>query len=227
MSPETIPQITDIIPQVTESIQQTGSSMIDRNEIIYILVGAVIGTLSSIVVLVIERSLDKKGKLNVFYRCVQHPGSSAFPIEFVDKSEYVFLLPIRFEFQNTANIPRVIRNIDILLYCGKKYVGRMAQISKVEINSKQTPYDFGGEKHSYSFAISPRSIQAQICDFYFSVKMSEKEEKAFDTVVIRYYNEKNKPQTFKLLSVSNCWEENWYCLDADWKLLEEKINIRE
>ncbi len=45
--------------------------------------------------------------------------------------------------------------------------------------------------------------------------------------MIRYYNENNKPQTFKLMSVPNCWEEKWYNLDADWKLLEDKISIRE
>ena len=65
MSPETIPQITETIPQVTESIQQTVSLVIDWNEIIYILVGAIIGFLASIIVLVVERSLDKKGKIKL------------------------------------------------------------------------------------------------------------------------------------------------------------------
>lgn len=67
MIPETIPQITETIPQAIESIQQTVSLIIDWNEIIYILVGAVIGFLASIIVLVVERSLDKKGKINIYY----------------------------------------------------------------------------------------------------------------------------------------------------------------
>ena len=223
MSREIMTLITESLPQIIEKVQPTSPVSIDWNEIIYIFVGAMIGFLASIM----ERSLDKKGKIYIFYRCVQHPGSSSFPVSFVDNSEYFFLLPINFEFQNTSNIPRIIRNVDVLLYYGNKYVGRMGQIKNVTISSKQTQYDFGGEKSSYSFAIPPRSIQAQNCDFCFSVKVSEKEEKKFDTVVIRYHNEKNKPQTFKLMSVPNCWEEKWYNLDSDWKLLEDKISIRK
>ena len=48
--------------------QQVVSTGIDWNEIIYVVVGAVIGFIASIIVMVMERILDKKGKLNIFYR---------------------------------------------------------------------------------------------------------------------------------------------------------------
>ena len=218
----------ETMEQFIEAIELTSSySTIDWNEIIYIFIGAIIGFVASIIVMVVERSLDRKGKINIFYRCIQHPGSSSFPINFVDKSEYVFLLPIKFEIQNTSNIPRVIRNVDVLLYRGKNFVGRMSQIESVKPGSERTQYDFGDEKSSYSFNILPRSIQTQICDFIFCIRVPEMEEKKFDTVVIRYYNEKNKPQTFKLMNIPNCWEEKWYNLDTDWKLLKDKIRIRK
>ncbi len=177
MCDETMSTITKGVPQITETIEKISLLSIDWNEIIYILIGAIIGFLASIVVMIVERSLDRKGKINIFYRCIQHPGTSNFPIRFVDNSEYVFLLPINFEIQNTSNVPRVIRNVDVLLYYGKNFVGRMRQIKNVKIGSEKEQYDFGCEKSSYSFSILPRSIQTQLCDFIFFVKVSEKEEK--------------------------------------------------
>ena len=47
--------------------QQVVSTGIDWNEIIYVVVGAVIGFIASIIVMVMERILDKKGKLNIFF----------------------------------------------------------------------------------------------------------------------------------------------------------------
>lgn len=64
---DTIPEITEIIPQVTEAVvqmsdtvQKTVATGIDWNEIIYVLVGAVIGFVGSVIILIVERALDKK-----------------------------------------------------------------------------------------------------------------------------------------------------------------------
>ncbi len=53
---------------LASQMQQTATTGIDWNEIIYVVVGAVIGFIASIIVMVMERVLDKKGKLNIFYK---------------------------------------------------------------------------------------------------------------------------------------------------------------
>ena len=234
MSPETIPQITETIPQVTESIQQTVSLVIDWNEIIYILVGAIIGFLASIIVLVVERSLDKKGKINIYYLRTNQRGMNGLGWGF-DKSgdgRLYLTIPIVFELQNTSNTTRVIRDVSLLLYSGKTFVGKMYQLPGMHITKRtgsqvtgEKDYHFGSEKGSYSFVLPPRSIQRQECEYIFAIQAKDKEANHFDTIIARYYDEKNKSHTFKVMNIDNAWEQKHYDMDEEWLVLDEKVNL--
>jgi len=213
---------------------QSNAIAIDWSEIIYIIIGAIIGLFASLTTIVIERILDNKGKLNIFYRRICPPGANGRELHFANTEECTFLLPIAFEIQNTSNRSRVIRDVGILLYSGNKLIGKMRQIKKLSIDNSNTAgvaekqiHHFGSEKGSYSFVLSPRSIQTQICNYIFSANLSEKEQKSFDTVVLRYYDEKNKAHTFKLMNICNCWEPKWGDIDDYWCLLTDKIRIKE
>ena len=238
---ETIPEITEILPQVTETvaqmsdaIQQTVASGINWNEIIYVLVGAVIGFLGSIIVLIVERALDKKGTIQIFYRRTNQRGMKRNGWGFDQSGDgRLFLtIPIVFEIQNTTNTTRVIRDVSLLLYAGNTFVAKMYQSSgkHVTLRTNNTitetkDFVFGAEKGSYSFVLSPRSIQRQECEYDYVIYAREQEEKHFDTIIARYYDEQNKAHTFKVMSVENAWIPRYFDPDDDWRVLEEKVSL--
>ena len=216
--------------------QQVVSTGIDWNEIIYGVVGAVIGFIASIIVMVMERILDKKGKLNIFYRRINQKIANGLGWGFDEgvDGRLFFTLPVYFELQNTSNTTRVIRDLSFLLYCGPEFVGNMHQMGTVHIKSRkgceitdEKAFSFGAENGSYSFVLPPRSIQRQECEYIFVINPDEKEQKHFDTIVARYYDERNKAHTFNAMAIEKCWERKHYDIDEDWLLLKEKMRIKK
>lgn len=214
---------------------QVGITNIDWNEIIYILVGAVIGFLASVIMLVVERLFDKKGKIHIYYKRSNQRGLNGKGWGFDDSTDgrKDFVLPIRFELQNTSNTTRVIRDISILLYSGNEQIGKMIQLENIHVKTRtgskvtgEKDYLFGDDKGSYSFVLPPRSIQRQECEFLFVINENEIETKSFDKVIARYFDERNKAHTFKIMDVSKCWESKQYDIDDEWILLDDKVRIK-
>mgnify|MGYP004622977051 CR=1 FL=1 len=248
MIAETIPQITDaiaqikeIIPQVTENvvqvsdaIQNTAATSIDWNELIYVLVGAIIGFAGSIIVMLTERALDRKGTIQIFYRKINQRGEKKFGWGFdeYDDGKLGITIPIVFEVQNTSNTTRVIRDVSLLLYSGNTFVEKMLQSSGKHVTRRTgntvtgtKDFLFGAEKGSYSFVLPPRSIQREECEFCYVIYPKEKELKCFDTVIARYYDERNRAHTFKVMSFDKVWTNEYFEPDKDWCVLDEKVAI--
>lgn len=248
MIAETIPQITDtivqikeIIPQVTENvvqvsdaIQNTAATSIDWNELIYVLVGAIIGFAGSIIVMLTERALDRKGTIQIFYRKINRRGTKKYGWGFDEYTDgrLGITIPIVFEVQNTSNTTRVIRDVSLLLYSGNTFVEKMLQSSGKHVTmrtgntvTETKDFLFGAEKGSYSFVLPPRSIQRQECEYCYIIYPEEKEQKFFDTIVARYYDERNKAHTFKLISFDKVWTNEYFEPDKDWCVLDEKVAI--
>lgn len=237
----TIPEITEIIPQATEVvtqmsnvIQQTVASSIDWNEIIYVLVGAVIGFVGSIVVMLAERALDKKGTIQIFYRRTNQRGMKKYGWGFdkIGDGRLYLTIPVVFEIQNTSNTTRVIRDVSLLLYRGDTFIGKMYQSAGRHVTTRtgntitdEKDYTFGAEKGSYSFVLQPRSIQRQECEYSYVIYANKKEEKVFDTIIARYYDERNKSHTFRVMTIEKAWEPNYFEPDQEWCILDEKISL--
>ena len=88
------------------------------NEIVMLLIGAGIGLISSIFVMIVERYFDKKGKLNIFYRFTNQKGMENLKWGFHNEScgNIGFIIPVIYEIQNTSNTTRVIRDVSLNLY---------------------------------------------------------------------------------------------------------------
>lgn len=248
MIAETIPQITDaivqikeIIPQVTENvvqvsdaIQNTAATGIDWNELIYVLVGAIIGFAGSIIVMLTERALDRKGTIQIFYRKINRRGTKKYGWGFDEYTDgrLGITIPIVFEVQNTSNTTRVIRDVSLLLYSGNTFVEKMLQSSGKHVTmrtgntvTETKDFLFGAEKGSYSFVLPPRSIQRQECEYCYIIYPEEKEQKFFDTIIARYYDERNKAHTFKVMSFDKVWTNEYFEPDKDWCILDKKVEI--
>ena len=250
MIAETIPQITDaivqikeIIPQVTENvvqvsdaIQNTAATGIDWNELIYVLVGAIIGFAGSIIVMLTERALDRKGTIQIFYRKINRRGTKKYGWGFDEYTDgrLGITIPIVFEVQNTSNTTRVIRDVSLLLYSGNTFVEKMLQSSGKHVTmrtgntvTETKDFLFGAEKGSYSFVLPPRSIQRQECEYCYIIYPEEKEQKFFDTIIARYYDERNKAHTFKVMSFDKVWTNEYFEPDKDWCILDKKVEISQ
>ena len=238
---ETIPEITKIIPQVTESVEQvsdvvqnTVAAGIDWNEIIYVLVGAIIGFAGSIIVMLAERALDRKGAIRIFYRRTNQRGMKQFGWGFDEYADgrLGITIPVVFEVQNTSNTTRVIRDVSLLLYSGNTFIGKMFQSSGKHVTTRTgstvtgtQDYMFGAEKGSYSFVLPPRSIQRQECEYCYVIYPNEKAEKNFDTVIARYYDERNNAHAFKVMSFDKVWTNEYFDPDEDWCVLDDKVAL--
>lgn len=210
---------------------------LDWKEIFYILIGTCLGVVTSCAILFLERFMDKKGKLNIFYKRSLVRGSSGYGWGFDNTGDgrVFFIVPVVFELQNTSNTTRVIRDVSLLLYNEKKFVAKMKQAEKMHTKTRtgstvtgEQDYYFGTEKGSYSFVLEPRSIQRQECEYMLVIPSSTINEKLFNNVVIRYHDEKNKAHYYKMMNVPDCWQRKHYDVDEEWVLLErkQKINIK-
>ena len=195
-------------------------------DVLLVIVGGVIGLLSSLLTIIAQRKLDEKGELNIFYRFT-HEKSKGTSWGFENESEgrINFKIPVIYEFQNTSNVTRVLRDVSLLLYNKNKFLCIMVQISSITVTThsgkgvkKETNYSFGTENGSYSFVIDPRSISRIVCEYEYVIKKCEIQNEVFDTIKLRYFDERNKEHLFTLRNVSNCWEEKTYEADKDWIL---------
>lgn len=180
----------------------------DWFEVLLVVIGAVLGFLLSIVTVIVERHLDRQGKLHLFYKLVHHKANSK-PPQIYKQGEFVHLiLPMFFEFQNTSNTSRVIRDVCLHLFKNGKQVAKMKQAQFVTSEKtrggetvENTIIEFGGEKNSYSFVLPPLSIQRQQCCFVLQINTTDIDNMQFDEIRFCYYDECNKVMECRLLDV--------------------------
>lgn len=200
-----------------------------NQEITMLIIGAVLGLVASLFTMVAQRLLDKKGKLHIFYRFSYQRGMGGRSWGFEDDNDGkpYFVIPVVFEFQNTSNTTRVIRDVSLLLYNGKTLVAKMEQQEHLHITkktgniiTKEEDYYYGTDNCSYSFVIPPRSIQRQECEYMLTIKTSDKEQKQFDTIKARYYDERNKEHYFEIREIEGSWNKKLYPVDEEWMLFK-------
>ena len=200
-----------------------------NTEVLMLLIGAGLGLLASLFTMIVQRWLDRKGKLNIFYRFCHQKGTNgrSWGFENSEDGRIYLTIPVVFEFQNTSNTTRVIRDVSLLLYNGKHLVGKMLQMDHLHITNRkgktvtdESDLYFGTDKGSYSFVIPPRSIQRQECEYMFIIDMREAREKQFDTIKARFYDERNKAKTFNLRQIENSWKAKLFPVDDEWQLFK-------
>lgn len=222
--------ITFLTSSATEITQQMQATIIEWNEIVYLTIGAAIGLIASLATTVIQRALDRNGKVNIFYKFISPKSSSHDGWGFRDSGDgnIYFSIPVAYEIQNTSNVARVIRDVNLLLFKDNCLVGSMVQINKMISKSttggisQESEYYYGSENGSYSFVLAPSSIQKQECHYTIKCPFHDKENKFFNQVVLRYYDEKNKAHYFVVKDICGNWNEKIFEPDTEWILLNKK-----
>ena len=228
--------LTAIVSNLSEVSQINAKLAIDWNEVILLLIGAAIGLISSLATTIIQKHLDQKGKMNIFYKFIHSKGSNNHSWGFTNTNDgrIYFSVPVVFEFQNTSNTTRVIRDVSILLFRENKFIARMLQIEygmttsrENGVVTKETKFYYGSENGSYSFVLAPRSIQKQECHYTLTIPVSKIEEMAFTQIVIRYHDENNKAHYFHAKDIFVSWEPKYFDADREWILLNDKRKYSE
>ena len=184
----------------------------DWYELLLVIIGAVLGFALSIVTTLVNKAIDKCGKLHLFYKLVYQKETSKKASINSNAGETYIMIPVYFEFQNTSNTTRVIRDVCLYLYNNGKRVGKMIQVqySKGRRTKNGEIVDeeirnYGGEKNSYSFVLPPQSIQKQECEFLYKVATSKIDEYAFDEIRFSYFDEQNNIMECVFCTAENGW----------------------
>ena len=184
----------------------------DWYELLLVIIGAVLGFALSIVTTLVNKAIDKCGKLHLFYKLVYQKETSKKASINSNAVETYIMIPVYFELQNTSNTTRVIRDVCLYLYNNGKRVGKMIQVqySKGRRTKNGEIVDeeirnYGGEKDSYSFVLPPQSIQKQECEFLYKVATSKIDEYAFDEIRFSYFDEQNNIMECVFCTAENGW----------------------
>lgn len=165
-------------------------------ELIYIAFGAVLGLLSSVMIIIVERIMQKWGKLRIYYRFSNCPEPKCgWGFEEKNAQTVEFWAPIRFEIYNSSNVTKILRDMSIVLYKNESFVQKMIQIeyrivshkSGHAVIDKETIF-YGGEKGAYSFMITPQTIMPLECEYCIRLKRQEVEMGLFNNMRISYYD---------------------------------------
>lgn len=193
-------------------------------EVLLIVIGAIIGFVPSVCILIVERLFDFIGKIKIYYMFVLNEISQkSWGVYRLDPQKYIFQLPIVFEIQNTKNSIMVIRDINVEMYKGNKFVAKMEQTIKykgTDVDDETQVTQFGAKNNSYSFILEPRSIQKINCMFMFDIEENETNNYNFDTLYLTYYDEKDKKVKHLLKKYLNGWNTKNTFPDKDWILVK-------
>ncbi len=196
-------------------------------DILLVLIGAILGFILSICTTIITKAMDKKGTLHLFYIITQ-PTEAVKNNIYADGVRSSLILPFVFEFQNTSNTTRVIRDVSLYLYKEGKLVAKMLQAQNYTVHRKSGDEhkNFGGEKCSYSFVLEPLSIQRQYCQYWHSIPLSKENEIIFDTIKFAYYDEKNRLVESLIYKTDKIWKDVRFEHKEEFTLIQCK-NIKK
>ena len=193
-----------------------------NKEVVLLFVGGLISLITSVVLIIVQKLLNNHGKINIFYKFTYLNDDISCGLN-IDKNSgrKALMIPISFEFQNTSNSNKVIRNINLLLCNGNKIISEMKQAEYSTQTQENTlmKNEYGTYNNSYSFCITPLSIIKEKCLYIFKID-SNKNGIDFDNIKLRYYDERNKEKIFLLKMIDKSRFQNSFKVDGKWNLVE-------
>jgi hypothetical protein len=180
-------------------------------QVVLLVIGSIIGSISSICTTIIAENIRNLGKLRLYYKVVFSKIIDRETWGFYYRSDgLTFEVPIWIELHNTSNSVRIVRDLNILLYNNGKIISQMIQINK-------TNKEWYGNEGAYSFAAQPKSVKKYDCHFiYKHNELSDSNQ--FDEIRLRYFDDKNKQHIFPLKTIKECWHPGSLGRDGSWHL---------
>lgn len=110
----------------------------DYRELIYIGFGSILGFLLGVLGILIERYINRMGKLKIFYKIVnRREYLNGWGFEKENGKIVSFCVPVRYEIFNSSNVSKILRDVSIDLYKDNRFVKKMIQIEETVIEHKK------------------------------------------------------------------------------------------
>ena len=155
-----------------------------------VLIGAVIGACASLLSSFVSRKVTELGRVDVFCRIVHSKtGRKSFGVYNSSiTNKHVLIIPMWMEMANTAMSAKYIRDFNVVAYNNNEMVAEFVQIQGINIG-EENELEFGNHQ-SYSFMVDGKTIQRFELEFMLHESSLQDENKAFNVLKVRYYDER-------------------------------------
>lgn len=184
--------------------------------------GAVIGALATLIATCLTRKLQTSGKVTLFARMVYSKSSvdkacGYYPCQ-TEPGLYL-RIPLWLDIVNTSGVSRIVRNVNLYAYSGKKEIASFTQIQRIGDGESAISL---GNNEAYTFVIPPNSACRFDVEFILKERDLSSDEKEFDEIIISYFDEKNRIHAFHLINIDFCWAVKKIPMKKEWIALNRR-----
>ena len=184
--------------------------------------GAIIGAFATIAATWLSKKVQSSGKVSLYAKIVYSKGKINRPWGFYKNSTKTGLfmqIPIWLDVCNTCGVSRVIRNVNLYAYAGKDEVAAFTQIQRTGDGQDVLLL---GDNESYTLVIPANSARRFDLCFMLHEQELPTDKKAFDELILTYFDEKNNIQAFHFAKPNHCWVEGELKVEKKWITLDRK-----
>jgi len=186
------------------------------------LLGAVIGALSTLAATWLNKKVQSSGKVLLYAKIIHSKAGSNKTWGYYNgqhKQGLFMQVPIWLDVINTCGISRIIRNINLYAYAGKSEVAAFTQCQRIGDGENAILL---GDNESYTLVIPANSARRFDLQFMLYELELPSDQKAFDELILTYFDEKNNIQAFHFVKPNHCWIEGALRIDKQWITLNKK-----
>jgi hypothetical protein len=181
--------------------------------------GAIIGAIATLAATWLNKKLQYSGKVSLFLKIV-HSKISGDPWGFYGNNNNLnFQIPVWLDVCNTSGVSRIIRNVGLIAYLGNKEVASFVQIQAFGDENRVA----FGDNESYTLVVPSNSARRFQMLFALHENDLSSENKMFDEIVLRYYDERNCIHAFYLIKPEKVWVRGALSNVKDWITLDKKF----
>lgn len=185
------------------------------------LLGAIIGAFATLASTWLNKKVLSSGKVLLFGKIVYSKADNrSWGYYKRDNKPGLFMqVPIWLDVCNTCGTSRILRNVNLYAYTGKHEIASFIQIQRVGDGEEAILL---GDNESYTLVIPANC--ARRFDLHFELDEQElpPDKKAFDELVLTYFDEKNNIRAFRFVKPNHCWVEGSLRVEKEWIALEKK-----
>ncbi len=186
------------------------------------LLGAIIGALATLATTWLNKKVQSSGKVSLYAKMVYSKGNINRPWGYYkseNKRGLFMIVPIWLDVCNTCGVSRIVRNLNLYAYAAKDEVAAFTQIQRIEDGKKAILL---GDNESYTLVIQANSARRFDLNFILHEQELPTDKKAFDELILTYFDEKNNIQAFHFVKPSHCWLEGALRIVERWITLDRK-----
>jgi len=187
------------------------------------LLGAIIGALATLASTWLNKKVQFSGKVSLYAKIVYSKGEINRSWGYYrshNKSGLFMQVPIWLDVCNTCGVSRILRNVNLYAYTGKDEIASFTQIQRVVEGEKTILL---GDNESYTLVIPANCARRFDLNFILHEQELPTNEKAFDELILTYFDEKNNIQAFCFAKPNICWVEGPLRIEKQWITLDKKF----